>query len=152
MRTRIKTFALALLFAVCTASAVGQTTATATKTVNITISAYISVAFNNNTAMSFSIADGGHAHSYAQTASFNILSNVPYTVSSAVIAPKNAGGSLTAPGSFASATTLDGVTQSPTNGTGGLLTVTISGLDYATATKGTYANGGSTTITVIDAS
>jgi len=110
--------------------------------------------FTDSSNFAFSITDGGAAHSYTKSAPFSVTSNVAFNVSATVTPPHTSTTPVqNAPGTFACSTTLDGATQAPAvDPYTGVLTITISGLDYSTATNGNYNTGGSTVITVVAAS
>ncbi|HSI72595.1 MAG TPA: hypothetical protein VK934_05420 [Fimbriimonas sp.] len=128
----------------------GQATSSASKPVTVTIASYISVTFVNTASLDFLIEDGGAAGKYQRTANYTVKSNVNYNVSCSYVKPVSAT-ATPAPGVFTAFSDLDPNVQPPTAGTTGKLTLRISGLTYTSAVKGVYDQGGSVTVTVIEA-
>jgi hypothetical protein len=79
-----------------------------------------------------------------------VKSNVNYNVSCSFVKPVSSTANP-APGVFTAFSDLDPNVQAPSSGTTGKLTLRISGLGFTTAVKGVYDQGGSVTVTVIEA-
>lgn len=145
---------LAILSAILAMSVTGfsQSPMTIVKTRQLTVNipTYISVSITGS-PVSFQISDGGKSHTYSKASPFSIISNVPYTVTSSIVVPRRSDGAL-APGTYTAQTTFDGMTRQPTALDQGVMTVTVSGLDLTNATPGSYLDGGSVSLTVVDAS